>query len=146
MKNSISYRISLIMKEFNLNKNSFSKAIGISNNVTIGRIINEDRQPSYEVLYKIIQTYGSINSDWLLTGKGEMLKSSEPAQSLADNAEKNKPPPGDCKLCKEKDKHIESLKEHVDTLKFDLHRCRSRLDEYEQKNPPKNDGQKRKAG
>lgn len=74
MKNYISNRIALIMKEYGYNKNSFSKAIGLKNNVTIGRIINENRHPSYEVLYKIIQTFGSIDANWLLTGKGNMYK------------------------------------------------------------------------
>ncbi|MEA2041169.1 MAG: hypothetical protein U9N85_01270 [Bacteroidota bacterium] len=63
------------MNEFNYNKNSFSKAIGINNNVTIGRIVNEDRNPSYEIIEKILLTFGSIDANWLITGKGEMLKS-----------------------------------------------------------------------
>jgi len=71
---SISDRIKLIIKEFGLTKNSFSKAIGLSNNVTIGRIVNEERKPSFEILEKIIQTYGSINARWLISGEGEMLK------------------------------------------------------------------------
>lgn len=71
--NSISDRIEGIMKELGYNKNSFSKAIGLGNNVTIGRIINEKRDPSYEVLQKIIQTFGhTINARWLVTGEGEM--------------------------------------------------------------------------
>ena len=39
-------RVELIIEKEGLNKNSFSKAIGISNNVTITRIINEHRTPS----------------------------------------------------------------------------------------------------
>lgn len=73
MVEPISKRIELIMSKFNFNKNSFSKAIGITNNVTIGYIINEQREPSYQVLVKILQTFDSINADWLLTGKGEMF-------------------------------------------------------------------------
>lgn len=76
------------MIHLGLNKNSFSKAIGLSNNVTIGRIINEDREPSFDILTKIIQTYGSINANWLLTGEGEMFL---PPQSLKD-APPNAPP------------------------------------------------------
>lgn len=74
MENSISHRIELIMNEFNLNKNSFSKAIGLKNNVTIGRIINENRKPSYDILTSITQTFGSINARWLLTGDGNMIE------------------------------------------------------------------------
>lgn len=61
------------MNEMGYNKNSFSKAIGLGNNVTIGRIINEKRDPSYEVLQRIIQTFGhAINAKWLVTGEGQM--------------------------------------------------------------------------
>lgn len=59
-----------------MNVNSFSKAIGLTNNVTIGRIINEDREPSFQILNKIILTFGSVNANWLLTGKGEIFDSS----------------------------------------------------------------------
>lgn len=69
----VSKRIELIISHYKLNKNSFSKAIGMTNNVTIGRIIDDQRQPSYQVLVKIIQTFGSVNPLWLMTGEGEML-------------------------------------------------------------------------
>jgi transcriptional regulator with XRE-family HTH domain len=70
---SISERIESVIKELGYNKNSFSKAIGLGNNVTIGRIINEKRDPSYEVLQKIIQTFGHIiSAKWLVTGDGQM--------------------------------------------------------------------------
>lgn len=76
MVEPVAKRIELIMNKFNLNKNSFSKAIGMTNNVTIGRIIDEKRDPSYQVLVKIIQTFGSIiDTRWLLTGEGEMYVS-----------------------------------------------------------------------
>lgn len=73
MQKLVSDRIKLIIKALDLNNNSFSKAIGLTNNVTIGRIVNENREPSYDVLQKIIQTFGSINANWLLTGAGNMF-------------------------------------------------------------------------
>ncbi|MDH6304653.1 hypothetical protein M2459_001389 [Parabacteroides sp. PF5-5] len=69
-------RIIKVMDYFGLNKNSFSEAIGISNNVTIGRIINEKRSPSRSTLEKIVKRFPEISYDWLLTGKDPMLKSS----------------------------------------------------------------------
>ncbi|MFV0545697.1 MAG: helix-turn-helix transcriptional regulator [Bacteroides sp.] len=67
-------RIEYIIKKEGLNKNSFSKAIGISNNVTITRIINERRAPSRATCEKIISAFPLYNLEWLLTGEGEMLK------------------------------------------------------------------------
>ena len=66
-------RIKEVIEFFEMNKNSFSKEIGLSNNVTIGRIINEKRKPSEATLLKIVQRFPSIDLDWLKTGKGTML-------------------------------------------------------------------------
>ncbi|MBD8001568.1 LexA family transcriptional regulator [Phocaeicola faecium] len=66
-------RIQKIMDEEGLNKNSFSKAIGISNNVTITRIINEKRSPSKSTCEKIVAAFPKYNLTWLLTGEGNML-------------------------------------------------------------------------
>lgn len=51
-------RLELIMKMEGLNKNSFSAAIGLSNNVTITRIINEHRSPSRATCEKIVKALG----------------------------------------------------------------------------------------
>jgi hypothetical protein len=66
-------RVSIVMNHYGLNKNSFSKEIGIKNNVAIGRIINEKRKPIRATLEKIVNRFPEINLDWLLTGNGDML-------------------------------------------------------------------------
>lgn len=66
-------RIEMIMEYYSLNKNTFSKEIRMSNNVTIGRIINEHRKPSTATLNRIVKRFPEIDYDWLLTGKGQML-------------------------------------------------------------------------
>ncbi|MDO3391604.1 S24 family peptidase [Bacteroides sp. ET489] len=71
-------RIQKIIDEEGLNKNSFSKAIGISNNVTITRIINEKRSPSKSTCDKIVAAFPKYNLKWLLTGEGEMLNQTTP--------------------------------------------------------------------
>ena len=70
---SIGTRLLALIIRLDENQNSFSKKIGLTNNVTIGRIIKENRKPSGEVLAKIVQTYGSVNTNWLLVGKGPMF-------------------------------------------------------------------------
>lgn len=75
-------RLELIMKMEGLNKNSFSAAIGLSNNVTITRIINEHRSPSRATCEKIVKAFPKYNIDWLLAGIGEMIKK-EPVNSVS---------------------------------------------------------------
>lgn len=78
-------RIQKIIEEEGLNKNSFSKAIGLTNNVTITRIINEKRSPSRSTCEKIVTAFPKYNLKWLLTGEGEMLNQSS-SPSIQQNA------------------------------------------------------------
>ena len=78
-------RVEFIIEKEGLNKNSFSKAIGISNNVTITRIINEHRTPSRATCEKIVSAFPAYNLEWLLTGEGNVLTDA-PAQTYHSNA------------------------------------------------------------
>ena len=69
-----STRLKWLIDDLGMNNNSFSKEIGLSNNSTIGRIVNEDREPSFRVLHSILTTYPKIDANWLLTGDGEPYK------------------------------------------------------------------------
>ena len=80
-------RIQLVMEKEGLNKNSFSKAIGLSNNVTITRIINEQRTPSRTTCEKVVRAFPQYSLDWLLTGSGDMMVDiSDKSSSIQSNA------------------------------------------------------------
>ena len=80
-------RIQLVMEKEGLNKNSFSKAIGLSNNVTITRIINEQRTPSRTTCEKVVKAFPRYSLDWLLTGSGDMMVDiSDKSSSIQSNA------------------------------------------------------------
>jgi len=75
---AIGERISLLIKELGLNKNSFSKEIGLKNNSTITNIINNpDRNPSYDVIFRIVTRWDQLNIRWLIAGQGEMFSIAE---------------------------------------------------------------------
>ena len=78
-------RVEFIIEKEGLNKNSFSKAIGISNNVTITRIINEHRTPSRATCEKIVSAFPTYNLEWLLTGEGDMFTDTQ-SQTFHSNA------------------------------------------------------------
>ena len=67
-------RIKFIMEKEGYNKNSFSYAIGMSNNVTITRLINEKRKPSPNTCAKIAQRFPQYNPEWILNGTGNMYR------------------------------------------------------------------------
>ena len=67
-------RIKFIMEKEGYNKNSFSYAIGMTNNVTITRLINEKRKPSPNTCAKIAQRFPQYNPEWILNGTGSMYR------------------------------------------------------------------------
>ncbi len=78
---NVAERIELLIKELGYNKNSFSKAIGLTNNVTIGNIVNNNRQPSFGIIERIILSFENVNANWLITGKGEIFLNNKPSVS-----------------------------------------------------------------
>lgn len=81
-------RIQYIMESEGYNKNSFSTAIGITNNVTITRIINEKRNPSRATCQKIINRFPQYNFEWLHSGTGEMIIENQTVSIEAKKEEK----------------------------------------------------------
>lgn len=71
--NNISHRIEALINHFDLNPTTFSKKIGLTNNVTIGRLIRESRTPSLDVIQRIVSSFPSLSLDWLIKGEGEMF-------------------------------------------------------------------------
>lgn len=65
-------RIRMIMEKENMTPRIFAESIGVQQS-TLSHILNDRNKPSLEVVMKVHQTYGYINLEWLLYGKGEML-------------------------------------------------------------------------
>lgn len=82
-------RVQIIMKNEGFNKNSFSGAIGLNNNVTITRILNEKREPSPATFKKIADRFPKYSRTWILTGKGAMLSSQSNNVTINGNENQN---------------------------------------------------------
>lgn len=73
-------RILKIMDREGLTPSKFAEAIGIQRSA-MSHIISGRNNPSLDVLIKILERFTYVDSDWLLFGKGEMMRekvSSEP--------------------------------------------------------------------
>lgn len=101
----------MIINYLEMNPTSFSKAIGIGNNVTIGRIIKDKKTPSFDVLEKIAQQYCSIISmEWLIAGRGNMLIKDNPKSGHKNDI---KYVPGECQECIAKERLIHLLEDSI---------------------------------
>ena len=88
--------------------------------MTISRITNENRRPSYETISKIATTFINIDLQWLITGDGEILKENKGLSgSKTDNVEK-KGLEEMCKDCLFYQKEIELRKDENFRLRKEL--------------------------
>lgn len=74
---TVNERIIAIIHESGLSAKGFAEKIGILQQ-TLYNYIQKDREPNYTVLLKTLQSFPEISAEWLITGKGEMLKSETP--------------------------------------------------------------------
>jgi len=73
----INTRIMQIMREKNLNKNSLSKILGISQ-PALKKIEDNINAPSFKLLFEILSNFEDVSPEWLMTGKGTMIKENNP--------------------------------------------------------------------
>jgi transcriptional regulator with XRE-family HTH domain len=66
-------RIREIIRHEDISVETFSKITGISK-YTLDSMFKKETNPSFENLNKIISAYTQYSLDWLITGKGNMLK------------------------------------------------------------------------
>lgn len=87
---NISDRIQYIINtQHNGNRARFAKNIGFSAQVIANIVSGRKTKPSFDVLNAILSTNDDINAYWLLTGKGEILKStSSSTKNTVDYKEK----------------------------------------------------------
>ena len=64
--------------------NSFAQKIG-ANQVTINQQMNGDRKISLDTILKIINSFDLISTDWLLIGKGDMLRKESSSSNSSDD-------------------------------------------------------------
>ena len=72
MENTINERIIQIIEYFKLTVNAFAKNVDVSQTLLFN--YTKGRSPSVDFITKVITKYPEISAEWLLIGKGKMLK------------------------------------------------------------------------
>ena len=110
----------LIDSQYNGNKKKFAEKIGFAPQVVSNIVSGRKTKPSFDVLSAISSTIDDVNSEWLLTGEGEMLKKDAetstttqepPAVYQASNS--NKLESRLLELLEQKDQEIAELKKEL---------------------------------
>ena len=71
----INKRVIKLQEYLGLSKSAFAEQISVSM-PTITHIVSERNKVSLEVVQKILMRYENINAEWLVLGKGSMIKES----------------------------------------------------------------------
>lgn len=66
-------RIQLILKSKNLSSSQFADEIQVQRS-SISHILSGRNKPSLDFIMKILSTYSEVNADWLIFGKGQMVR------------------------------------------------------------------------
>ncbi|MFV0330921.1 MAG: S24 family peptidase [Dysgonomonas sp.] len=82
-------RFQAIIDNSGLSTAAFSKEIGFDRADKIYNILNGKFNPSYDILLAITNKFVDINIDWLISGKGSMLKSKNAIQAPTTKSESN---------------------------------------------------------
>lgn len=71
-------RLDAIIRHYRLNKNTFAKTIGLSDNSLISRVINEPKRGlSLEMIQRIAMAFPDLSLKWLVLNEGEMTSKSK---------------------------------------------------------------------
>lgn len=71
-------RLKYYIEYLGISTRNFEQKISVSNGL-IARFLAKNTTIQSNILSKICDTYPDLNPDWLITGKGEMLRGSVPA-------------------------------------------------------------------
>ena len=74
-------RISLILKTKNLSPSLFADEIQVQRS-SVSHVLSGRNKPSLDFVLKILSTYPEVSSDWLMFGKGQMLKQTDNEQKV----------------------------------------------------------------
>ena len=87
--NTINERIIELIRLCSNNKRQFAFRIGVSPTVVENIVGERQSKPGFEILEKIINSFEDINTNWLMTGKGDMFLDKKYTPEYNEDIEKN---------------------------------------------------------
>ncbi len=84
---SINQRICELIEHEQLSIAAFARKIGIGDQTVRSVCVIRRNKPSFDFLQAIIQTFEWVSAEWLITGKGNMIRKTEESDENSPNLE-----------------------------------------------------------
>ena len=107
-------RLQQLIEYQDMTVSAFARAIGVPDQSIRGIVVQRRNKPGFDLIVKIVHAFDWLNADWLITGRGEMIKKDEPTQNVSAKESIL------MDYIKEKDKKIEKLIEEKTELKLKI--------------------------
>lgn len=120
---SLLKRLQELVENEKISLTYLEQKIGASKGV-LSRAVKKNTDIQAKWLIEIVENYPQYNAEWLLTGKGEMLKESIRPEEQFSGTEKSlmdKLLESNGKLIKFQQQEIEQLKKEIEALKSEIH-------------------------
>lgn len=119
-ESTFNQRFTQILQHYNLRSTEAARKMHVNRQVTDSYL--NGSLPRLDSLATLLETFPDLNADWVIFGRGDMLKSGPTM------AEESRPPYGD--YVKRAD--YERLEKLFDVIKEELDRCRQDLKEFKE--------------
>jgi transcriptional regulator with XRE-family HTH domain len=80
-------RLVTFMQQMGLSSGQLADRLGVQRS-GISHLLSGRNKPSYDFIQKFIIAFPTVNAEWLLTGKGAMLRPEQPSDLFSINGEK----------------------------------------------------------
>ncbi|POZ51306.1 helix-turn-helix domain-containing protein [Methylovulum psychrotolerans] len=81
---TLNERILKVRKYKSLKQNEFAELIGVSRS-TLSEVESGKTKPSTDIIVGIANSFDDVNTDWLLTGKGDMYRIKQPLTPISEH-------------------------------------------------------------
>lgn len=116
----------IIENKSNRNKKQFAEMINVAPQVIQNIVSGRRNKPSFDILNAIISTFDDINSEWLITGNGEMLKNIDTITQTTTGNNNISIGKGNIKGSNS----INSNNDAIKQLEKELQDCKNQLEDY----------------
>ncbi|MGX7688075.1 hypothetical protein ACWA1C_12985 [Flectobacillus roseus] len=102
MTTTIAQRLEYLINTLELDFNTFAKSVH-TNPIDVKKIINNQGNPSFDMITNILTQYSKVSAEWLLRGEGDLYRN----------------------------KALEDYKGHLEELRYTIEIQRQLLDSYD---------------